>query len=140
MKPDHITIEELARRAAVRFLWDDCKTHPRFEALIEQARRSDMKVAAYKGAPPQAVLEIIHTIHGLDTLEPLANKVAGIIRDQGNASSVEGLRPEAMRDISATIALTCDDSGLGGMGLTTKGVFDTLAAERSQLMMEGIKP
>ena len=135
-----ITIDELARRAAVRFSWADCQNHPKFEAMKEQARRSDMPAADYKGAPPQAVLAIIHSIHGLDTQATFAERMAEIIRYETNNASVEGLRPDTLQRISATIALLCDDNGLGGMGLTTKGVFDTLTAERSQLMEEGKNP
>mgnify|MGYP003385974282 CR=1 FL=1 len=143
MRQSPITIHELAGRTAVHFLLADLQTHPELERLKGQARRSDLKIEDYEGKPPDAILGMIYKLSGRDGRDiedRLITPMAEIIAHEATSDSVESLRPEALLAISARIELLCDDNGLGGAGITSNGVFDTLTAERDQLMMEGKNP
>lgn len=130
-----ITMDELARRAAVRFLLDDCRSHPDYETSLTRAGIRADDIAQYKGAPPAAALSVIQSIHGLEALESLSQRIKETLATEGN-KSVEALRPSDVQAITGSLACACDDHGIGGVGLTAEGVYKTLMAERDQLMRE----
>jgi hypothetical protein len=135
MKTVPITIDELARRSAARFLLDDCRSHPKYEALAAQARKNGLDIENFTGAPPVAAVSVINTIHGFDELHSLSEHIKQTLELE-NVKSVEAIRPANLTAVTARLTLVCDDHGIGGIGLTQKGVYDTIMAEREQLMRE----
>lgn len=139
MSKSQITMDELAQRTAARFLLDDCRSHPDYETSLTRAGIRADDIARYKGAPPAAALSVIQSIHGLEALESLSQRIKETLATKGN-KSVEALRTPDVLSVSGLLACACDDHGIGGIGLTEKGVHDTIMAERKQLMRESKSP